>query len=181
MVKKILLQKWIDLDELNPMVPVSQIVRRRNDFYFAPDESGAPHGLHLIRGFSYAREIDLSSHSQILERHEAARLACPSPTSEDLPSWCVHLIPVMSIAEPVIRNSAPPARVRTLLGGRYSAGKGAIGGAHAASGELVPKGPAASTALPADLVAAACARSRRRRHSMSSSRRGRRSFEGRPG
>jgi len=44
--KKFLLQKWIDLDELNPMVSVAQIVRRRIDFYFAPDELGAIRAVH---------------------------------------------------------------------------------------------------------------------------------------
>jgi hypothetical protein len=41
-----LLQKWIDLDELNPMVWVPSIVRRRIDFSLAVFELGAPRALH---------------------------------------------------------------------------------------------------------------------------------------
>ena len=41
-----LLQKWIDLDELNPMVWVPSIVRRRIDFFLAVFELGAPRELH---------------------------------------------------------------------------------------------------------------------------------------
>ena len=44
--KFFLLQKWIDLDELNPMVWVPSIVRRRIDFFLAVFELGAPRALH---------------------------------------------------------------------------------------------------------------------------------------
>jgi hypothetical protein len=46
MVEIFLLQKWIDLDELNPMVWVPSIVRRRIDFSLAVFELGAPRALH---------------------------------------------------------------------------------------------------------------------------------------
>ena len=41
-------QKWIDLDELNPMVWVPSIVRRRIDFSLAVFELGAPRVVHPI-------------------------------------------------------------------------------------------------------------------------------------
>ena len=50
--KFFLLQKWIDLDELNPMVWVPSIVRRRIDFFLAVFELGAPRELHPYM-FSY--------------------------------------------------------------------------------------------------------------------------------
>ena len=46
MVEFFLLQKWIDLDELNPMVWVPSIVRRRIDFSLAVFELGAPREVH---------------------------------------------------------------------------------------------------------------------------------------
>ena len=44
--KNFLLQKWIDLDELNPMVWVPSIVRRRIDFSLAVFELGALRVVH---------------------------------------------------------------------------------------------------------------------------------------
>ena len=46
MVEIFLLQKWIDLDELNPMVWVPSIVRRRIDFSLAVFELGALRAVH---------------------------------------------------------------------------------------------------------------------------------------
>ena len=49
MVEIFLLQKWIDLDELNPMVWVPSIVRRRIDFSLAVFELGALRASHQYK------------------------------------------------------------------------------------------------------------------------------------
>ena len=69
-----LLQKWIDLDELNPMVWVPSIVRRRIDFSLAVFELGAPRALHpyaqvrrrppLWQSLALARRLRLSRQSK---------------------------------------------------------------------------------------------------------------------
>ena len=67
------MQKWIDLDELNPMVWVPSIVRRRIDFSLAVFELAPPRVVHqyILHASEVGREVRHVAHARRASPHKA--------------------------------------------------------------------------------------------------------------